>query len=160
MAKVKRNDNYELSLLAYTGKSRNIFKENKMKTGAQRNHLCFFRRQSLYTFYIMKRKVLIRTSRGWVTDESGKSFGWAGDEFWTSRGWAVDELREESKTRHDSSLPPPWCLDEEERAKRRPLAESERDDTELRHNYQQPQDLHINNDADKSLKITGFSKGE
>ena len=70
-------------------------------------------------------------SRGKVLDEPGTSFGRAGDEFWR----VEDELREESRRRHDSSLPPPRCLDDEEGARKRPLAEIERKGRELRHNY-------------------------
>ena len=41
MAKVKRNDNFELGLLAYTRESRNILKNRIMELGHDENTLYF-----------------------------------------------------------------------------------------------------------------------
>ena len=84
MAKVKRNDTFDISLFAYTGKSRNILKMRRKNWGTMET-LCIFPTISLYTLYTEgKLEVFIFGRAG---DESS----WAREEFWMSRGRVLDE---------------------------------------------------------------------
>ena len=81
MAKVKRNDNFDISLLAYTGESRNIF---KIKTKLGHNEitlhfsndnvstLCTDRKEEEFYFGMSRGKV--ESSRRKVLNEPGMSF--------------------------------------------------------------------------------------
>ena len=105
--KVKRNNDFDKSLLAYTGKSRKPFKKINRQWGTMKS-LCSFSKDRVFTLFTEWRRVLslgrvgdksswaeekFWMSRGWVLDEPGMSLGRAGDEFW----WATGESREESK---------------------------------------------------------------
>ena len=65
MAKVKRNDNFDISLLAYTGESRNIFKIKRKKLGHNEITL-YFVADNVFTLYTDERKksFYFGTSRG------------------------------------------------------------------------------------------------
>ena len=90
MMKVKRNNDFDKSLLAYTGKSRKPFKKINRQWGTMKS-LCSFSKDRVFTLFTEWRRVLSLGRVGISRVEQKKSFGWAGDEFWTSRGWVLDE---------------------------------------------------------------------